>query len=89
MGEKYFDKAYVNRIKELKYARHCLALKVGLDKKITDQKLVMYIGTEYEELETILEELDHGIIPETVGGMITSPSNYDPTLAPTGCQSIF
>ncbi|MHA1892915.1 MAG: phytoene desaturase family protein, partial [Candidatus Helarchaeota archaeon] len=43
IGEKSFDKEYVKRIKELKYAKHCLALKVGLDKKITDQKLVMYV----------------------------------------------
>ena len=89
VGEKYFDKEYVKKVKNLKYARHCLALKIGLDKKITDQKLVMYIGTDYSEMEFLASSMEDGKVPENPGGMITVPSNYDPSLAPEGCQSIF
>ena len=90
VGEKYFDKAYVKKVKDLKYARHCLALKVGLDKKITDQKLIMYIGADFKNFVNTQEDMKKGVIPsEGIGGMITVPSNYDSTLAPKDCQSIF
>ncbi|NHI94025.1 MAG: NAD(P)/FAD-dependent oxidoreductase [Candidatus Lokiarchaeota archaeon] len=89
IGEKYFENEYVKRVKGLKYAKHCLALKVGLDKQISDQKLVMYVGADYSEMESTVNEVEKGKVPDNPGGMITSPSNYDPNLAPKGCQSIF
>ena len=89
VGEKYFSKDYVKRVKELQYAKHCLALKIALDKKITDQKLIMYVGADYSELESSAIVMLEGKVPENPGGMITVPSNYDPNLAPPGCQSIF
>lgn len=89
VGEKYFPKDYVKRVKKLTYAQHCLAIKVALDKKITDQKLIMHVHIDYSDLDAYLEQLYKGEIPDEISGMITVPSNYDPGLAPEGKQLIF
>lgn len=89
VGEEKFPKEYVERIKNLKYAGYVFALKVALEKKITDQKLIMYIPFSLDELEKYTTEVSEGKIPEHIGGMITSPSNYDQSLAPPGKQLIF
>ncbi len=90
VGKQEFPKEYQEKIKGLKYANYCLALKVGLDTPITDQKLIMAIGNaDYSKLKEMSKSLEHGEIPEQVGGMITIPSNYDPNLAPKGTQMIF
>ncbi|MBD3227102.1 MAG: NAD(P)-binding protein [Candidatus Lokiarchaeota archaeon] len=89
-GKKYFPKDYVNRVKDLKYANHCLALKVGLKKPITDQKLVMAAsGLDYNRIKRMESELQGGKVPDKVGGMVTIPTNYDAGLAPDGKQMIF
>ncbi|MHA1271314.1 MAG: phytoene desaturase family protein [Candidatus Helarchaeota archaeon] len=90
VGENKFPRNYVDRVDNLKYANHCLALKIALDKPITDQKLIMAIGgLNYEKLQEMSEELQKGKVPEEAGGMITVPTNYDPNLAPQGNQMIF
>jgi prolycopene isomerase len=76
-------------VKKLTYAQHCLAIKVALDKKITDQKLIMHVHIDYSDLEAYLEQIYKGEIPDEISGMITVPSNYDPGLAPEGKQLIF
>lgn len=89
VGEKYFPREYVNRIKNLTYAQHCMAIKVALDEKVTDQKLIMHVNVDYSDMDRYIEQLMNGQIPDEVGGMITVPSNYDPALAPEGKQLIF
>jgi len=88
-GEKHFSPDYIERIKKLKYSQHVVAVKVALDKKITDQKLVLYLPVSYEESEEYMKDILKGKIPENVGGMITSPTNFDPALAPAGKQLLF
>ena len=44
---------------------------------------------DYEEMSDKSTGIFSGEIPEKIGGMITSPTNYDPNLAPPGQQSIF
>lgn len=88
-GEKHFPPEYIERIKKLKYSQHVVAVKVALDEKITDQKLVLYLPVSYEESESYMNDILKGKIPERVGGMITSPTNYDPALAPAGKQLLF
>ncbi|NVM54762.1 MAG: NAD(P)/FAD-dependent oxidoreductase [Candidatus Helarchaeota archaeon] len=89
IGAKFFPKEYVERVKNLTYAQHCLAIKVALDKKVTDQKLIMHIHIDYSDLDSYVEQIYKGEIPDEIGGMITIPSNYDPNLAPEGKQLIF
>jgi phytoene dehydrogenase-like protein len=68
---------------------HALGLKVALDTRITDQKFIMYMPWSFEKVKEIHQRILAGEIPERTGGMITSPSNYDPGLAPQGKQLIF
>ncbi len=89
VGTKYFPSEYVNKVKDLTYAQHCLAIKVALDKQVTDQKLIMNVNVDYSDMEAYIEQIYRGEIPDEIGGMITVPSNYDPGLAPKGKQLIF
>ncbi|MHA1383834.1 MAG: phytoene desaturase family protein [Candidatus Helarchaeota archaeon] len=89
VGEKKFPSEYVKRIKNLEYAQYCLSIKVALDQKITDQKLILSMPYDYGEMSEQLEGIFSGKVPDKIGGMITSPTNYDPNLAPPGKQSIF
>jgi phytoene dehydrogenase-like protein len=89
VGEQHFPKEYVDRINKLTYAQHCLAIKVALDKKVTDQKLIMNVNVDYSDMDRYIETINKGEIPDEIGGMITIPSNYDPGLAPKGKQLIF
>jgi len=85
-----FPGEYVKRVKGLTYAYHALALKVALEESITDDQLLMYLPYDYEEALRLAEKtLETGEVPERLGGMITVPTNYDPSLAPEGKQLIF
>jgi prolycopene isomerase len=90
VGARHFPNPYVEQVSRLEYAYHALGLKVALSEKITDDQLMLYLPYEYEEAfhqaQAILET---GQLPERLGGMITSPTNYDPSLAPDGRQLIF
>lgn len=88
-GEEYFPSEYVEKIENLSYAYHGIGLKVALKEKITDDQLLMYMPYDFEESLKIEAEKMEGKIPELIRGMITSPTNYDPSLAPTGRQMIF
>ena len=87
--EKHFPKDYVEKISSLTYAYHALGLKVALHEKVTDDQLMMYMPYDYESsIQKEMEKME-GKLPEQVTGMITSPTNYDPSLAPEGKQLIF
>ncbi|GAH79405.1 unnamed protein product, partial [marine sediment metagenome] len=88
-GEEHFPRDYVEKIAGLTYAYHALGLKVALDEKVTDDQLMMYMPYDYESSIRIEMEKMQGKLPEWVAGMITSPTNYDPSLAPEGRQLIF
>ncbi len=82
--------SYAERVSQLEYAYHALALKVALSEKVTDDQLMMYLPYEYEEVFHLAQAvLETGEVPDRLGGMITSPTNYDNSLAPEGQQLIF
>jgi len=90
VGTQHWPSAYAERVSRLEYAYHALALKVALSEKITDDQLMLYLPYEYEEAFHLAQAaLDTGDVPERLGGMITSPTNYDASLAPAGRQLIF
>jgi len=89
VGPEHFPRDYVETIRGLTYAMHALGLKVALDEKVTPQKFIMYMPWSFEKVQEIRERILMGEIPERTGGMITSPSNFDPSLAPKGKQLIF
>jgi len=90
VGPQHFPPAYRDQVGRITYSMHVLALKVALRKKITDDQLMLYLPYDYEEaLRLARQTLATGELPERLGGMITSPTNYDPSLAPPGIQLIF
>ncbi len=89
-GGEHFPKDYVEKIADLTYSYHAVALKVALSEKITDDQLMMYMPYDQESaVEKEIEQMQEGIVPDRVGAMITSPTNYDPSLGPEGRQMIF
>jgi phytoene dehydrogenase-like protein len=90
-GGIHFPEQYVDRIQNLTYTAHVVALKVALDKKITDQKMVMYAPKlSDEEMEEVQKAyMEGGPMPYIAGGMLNSPTNFDESLAPDGKQLIF
>lgn len=96
VGEKYFDKDCINWIKDLKWGGQVCSLKIGVDKVITDQKMLTYVpkmeGLEnkFMAIEDELENLDFTEmgVPEKSAQLIVPVSNHDPDLAPSGCQNI-
>lgn len=90
VGPEHFPEDYVDRVSRLTYTMHVLALKVALEEKVTDDQLMLYLPYDYEEAFRIGQRtLESGEVPERLGGMITSPTNYDPSIAPEGRQLIF
>ncbi len=89
VGPEHFPPSYVDRVRGLSYAMHALGLKVALDTRVTPQKFIMYMPWSFEKVQEVRERILQGEIPERTGGMITSPSNFDPSLAPEGAQLIF
>ena len=89
-GASLFPQAYIDRVSRLTYSMPAVALKVALEHKVADDQLMLYVPYDYEEAFRIARRtLETGEIPERLGGMITSPTNYDPSLAPPGRQLIF
>ena len=88
VGERYFPSEYSKKIKSLTYSYQAVMLKVGLKEKITDDQLMMFMPGEFSPILNITEDMTGGRIPDVVGGMIVSPTNYDPELGPAGQQLI-
>ncbi len=97
IGEKYFPKEYVEYIKNLKWGSQVCSLKIGLDKIITDHKMLTYVPKiELEEMKgKSLHQMDvtdlilkKREVPKITGQFIVPISNHDPSLAPKGCQNI-
>ncbi|MEN8243468.1 MAG: FAD-dependent oxidoreductase [Thermodesulfobacteriota bacterium] len=89
VGEEHFSSDYLEAIRNLSYAYHVIGLKVALQEKITDDQLMMYMPYDFEKSRQIESDKMDGKIPELMRGMITSPTNYDTSLAPEGRQLIF
>jgi phytoene dehydrogenase-like protein len=88
-GREHFPEDYVARVEGLSYAYHAVGLKMALEEKITDDQLMMYMPYDLQASLKIEAEKMEGKLPDRVRGMITSPTNYDPSLAPEGKQLIF
>jgi phytoene dehydrogenase-like protein len=89
---RHFPAEYVKRVQDLTWTAHVLGLKVALDTVITDQKMIMYLpdlpDEEIEKLQAAYIEGRQVEMPDVAGGMLNSPSNFDPDLAPPGRQLI-
>ncbi|NHI91280.1 MAG: hypothetical protein EAX96_02170 [Candidatus Lokiarchaeota archaeon] len=100
IGEKYFDKDYVEYIKNLKWGGQVCSLKIAIDTIVTDQKMLTYVPKmEQEEMGAFfmgsgsdmnMSNIDYEAmgVPTKTALLVVPISNHDPALAPKGCQNI-
>jgi len=96
-GEKHFDADYVKYVKELEWGGQVCSLKIGIDKYLTDHKMLTYMpkmeleGMKGKKLSQInITDLffNSRDIPSKTALMVVPISNHDSSLAPKGCQNI-
>ncbi|MHA1146806.1 MAG: phytoene desaturase family protein [Promethearchaeota archaeon] len=94
IGENYFPNDYVQYVKNLKWGGQGCSLKIGLDKKVLDYKMLMYIpkvdlkGRNLNDVEIKDMFYDSDEIPDVIPMLIVPISNMDPNLAPESCQTL-
>ena len=95
VGDKYFSREYINYIKSLKFGGQGCSLKLGINKIIMPDKMLMYIPKVPSAEGKPLNKIDiHDIffkdqeIPEKIPMLIVPISNFDPSFAPEGCQNL-
>lgn len=88
---EHFPADYIKRVQNLTYTAHVISIKVALDKKITDEKMVMYAPEmSEEEIKELSKKYFNGEeMPMMAAGMMNSPTNFDEALAPEGKQLVF
>ncbi|GAG88480.1 unnamed protein product, partial [marine sediment metagenome] len=86
------DDEFVNKINKYEYSLATIQVKIALDKKITDEKTIMFVGEEFniEEAEERYQKILNLEIPD-YHPILFCPiiSNIDPTVAPEGKQLIY
>jgi phytoene dehydrogenase-like protein len=86
-GEKYYEKAYINKIKLLAPSNSSLTFKFALKKQIIPKDFGM-INIFHRNLLTPDKKSDEDEKAKSTGFMTMIPSNLDPNLAPPGHQLI-
>ncbi|MHA1300403.1 MAG: phytoene desaturase family protein [Candidatus Helarchaeota archaeon] len=73
VGEKYFPKDFVEKVKNYTYSAATLQVKVALDKKITDEKMIMYLN--FDDLARAAPQFGEelGIDPEILANIENIP----------------
>jgi phytoene dehydrogenase-like protein len=88
VGEKEFDRSYLNYIKDLVPGWAFTAIRYFLNKKVVEQQMALiYADDSWLNMERFLN-IRAGHVPEEVIAFFTVPSNYDPTMAPSGKQCV-
>ena len=82
----HFPADYVEYVKGLKYSWVGPVIRVALDKKLTDIKMLTQVGTT--ELEEYYDKVENGVIPEEMNLFMVIPSNFSPSVAPEGKQLV-
>ncbi len=92
-GEEYYPAEYARRIKSLKSSWSAIQAKIGIGKKV--EKAGMLVGNfplkkkvTDESLMKTMSQLENGEMLDTIAVYASIPSNFDPDLAPEGCQFI-
>jgi len=88
VGEKEFDRSYVNYIKDLVPGWAFTAIRYFLNKKVVNEQMALiYSDNSWLNMERFLK-IRGGHIPDEVIAFFTVPSNYDPSMAPAGKQCV-
>ncbi len=81
-----FAAEYVEYVKNLKYAWAGPVIRIALDQKITDLKMLAQFGEVGQE--QYFDKIRRGVMPEQLNLFLVVPSNFSPVVAPEGKQLI-
>ncbi len=94
-GAKFFPKPYISRIKEIKASWTAVQAKIAVKKKVVTAgsivggvPLKLKDGLDEDTIRNYINDLENGVISDMFPIYAPVPSNYDPNLAPEGCQVI-
>lgn len=92
-GPEYYPKEYVQMVKSIKPSWTAVQAKIGLNKKLVKAgsmvgavPLKLKGGLNGFIIEDYFKKLEAGKFPDIMPIYAPVPSNYDPGLAPKGCQ---
>ena len=95
IGREYFEESYIQKIEAYEYSLATIQTKIALNKKITEEKMIMFVGQEIaldEGYAKAMKEKDFMVFLENLDFhpvlFIPIVSNLDPSLAPEGKQLI-
>ncbi len=92
VGEQFFDKDYVKRVKDLIPSNSAITFKFGLKKPIAELKdmpVIQMTQPRITPLKGFEEEAKQGKkVPKAAGYLVSISSNMDPNLAPKDCQLV-
>jgi prolycopene isomerase len=86
-GEEKYQPAFAQKVKDYAWSEKTFLVKVALDKKITKEKLIMYMNPE-NLLEAAAQILDGDVPEKTPILFVPIISNLDQTSCPEGKQLI-
>lgn len=94
VGESYFPEYYVERAKKIRGSYIAVQAKIALKKKLIDAgALVGGVGEKVGlleltsgDLKNIFDSVVEGRVPPVIPFYCPVPTNFDPNLAPPGCQ---
>ncbi len=88
VGEKHFDKSYLNYVKDLVPGWAFTGIRYFLNKKVMKSGMYMMWSDDSVMNMERFNRMKAGEVPEEIIMFITVPSNYDPNMAPPGKQCL-
>jgi len=95
IGQHYFKPEHLRKIDNYEYSLATIQTKIALDTKITDEKMIMFVGSELSLDDWYMKAFKEKNFIELLEGFDFHPvlfipivSNLDPSLAPEGKQLI-
>jgi len=86
IGVEHFTSDYVDYVNNLQYSWGGPVVRVALNRRLTDIKMLTQIGST--ELEDYYKKLESGIIPDELNLLLVVPSNFSANVAPEGKQLV-
>jgi prolycopene isomerase len=93
-GESHFPEHYVERAKAIRGSYIAVQAKIALRKKLVSAGAIVggvgedvgLLGLSSSDLKMMFQAVTEGRVPSVVPFYCPVPTNFDPTLAPPGCQ---
>jgi len=94
VGAEHFPAEYVDRARAIRGSFIAVQAKIGLSRKLVDAGAIVggvgehvdLLNLSTADMKTMFASIQDGKIPPVVPLYCPVPSNFDPALAPPGCQ---